>query len=248
MSTLVRVSVGLSVDGESHASSTRNIASYTNGKKKQTSLVHSTQPLRIPDQIRPKEKPPGKMPPTKHHIRQASSMLQDGARILSFTDSQLSHLASIGSGEQWGTESISANPASQEKYKNLVIRSEEPQSWGKNWVDVSILEIEVDLQSLPTEIRGLVTTAEDGESCRLPIAAMVLEGHSSDYTRPVIAEQDAADPFVYVRYLVTDRRVGAFSKGSGQMLLAHAEAVARSLGVGRLTLDGWSGNGEVLVR
>ena len=190
------------------------------------------------------------MPPTKHHIRPASSALQDGARILAFTDSQLSHLSRIGSAEQWGTESISANPASQEKYKTLISRSEEPQSWGTSWVNVSILEVEVEPQSLPDEVKSLVTiyTAEDGESCRLPIAAMVLEGHSSDYTRPVIAEQDEADPFVYVRYLVTDRRVGDFSKGSGQMLLAHAEAVARSLGVGRLTLDGWSGNGEVLVR
>jgi hypothetical protein len=76
----------------------------------------------------------------------------------------------------------------------------------------------------------------------------VLEGHSSEYTRPVIAEQDEADPFVYVRFIVTDRRVGTFSKGSGQILLEHADAVARSLEIGRLALDGWNGNGGLLVR
>jgi hypothetical protein len=185
----------------------------------------------------------------KYHIRPASSHLQDGARILSFTDSQLPHLASIGSAEQWGTESISANTASQEKYKNLVLRSEEPQTWGTNWVNVSILEVEVEPETLPDEVRGLMTTTtEDGKSGRLPIAAMVLEGHSSEYTRPVIAEQDEADPFVYVRFIVTDRRVGSFSKGSGQILLEHADGVARSLGIGRLALDGWNGNGGLLVR
>lgn len=184
----------------------------------------------------------------KYHIRPASH-LQDGARILSFTDSQLPHLARIGSAEQWGTESISANSASQEEYKNLVLRSEGPQTWGTNWVQVSVLEVEVELQSLSDEVRSLVTTTtEGGKSGRLPIAAMVLEGHSSDYTRPVIAEQDEADPFVYVRFIVTDRRVGTFSKGSGQILLEHADGVARSLGIGRLALDGWNGNGGLLVR
>ena len=99
------------------------------------------------------------------------------------------------------------------------------------------------------EIRSLVRTQDGhGELCRLPVAAVVLEGHSSAYTRPVVPEQDGADPFVYVRYLVTDRRVGSLSKGSGQILLEHADEVARGLGVGRLVLDGWSGNGEVLVR
>jgi len=77
---------------------------------------------------------------------------------------------------------------------------------------------------------------------------MVLEGHSSAYTRPVIAEQDSADPFVYVRYLVTDRRVGDFSRGAGRVLLEHADGVARALGLGRLVLDGWNGNGGLLVR
>ena len=190
------------------------------------------------------------MPPS-YHIRPASSALQDGIRILSFTDSQLPHLASIGSAEQWGTASIASNPASQEKYKNLIERSEKPQSntWGVNWLQISILEAEVELETLSDEVRDLVTTtAEDGKSGRLPIAAMVLEGHSSDYTRPVIPEQDEADPFVYVRFIVTDRRVGSFSKGSGQILLEHADGVARALGIGRLALDGWNGNGGLLVR
>jgi hypothetical protein len=186
----------------------------------------------------------------KHHIRPASSALQDGARILSFTDSQLPHLASVGSGEQWGTASISANPASQEKYKNLILRSEEAQTWGgADWLRISILEVEVEFNTLSDEIRSLVPPQDGyGELCRLPVAAVVLEGRSSAYTRPVVPEQDVGDPFVYVRYLVTDRRVGFLSKGSGRILLEHAEEVARGLGVGRLVLDGWSGNGEVLVR
>jgi len=193
------------------------------------------------------------MPPTHPHnihIRPASSALQDGARILAFTDSQLPFLASIGSGGQWGSASNSAKEAHQTRYRSLIERSENPQTWGeKDWVKVSILEVDVELENLSDEVRGLVTTTHDGRSGRLPVAAMVLEGHSCDYTRPVLAEQDAADPFVYVRYLVGDRRVGsAYSRGAGRLLLEHADGVARSLGVGRLALDGWSGNGGVLVK
>ena len=82
----------------------------------------------------------------------------------------------------------------------------------------------------------------------MKLAGMVLEGRSSEYTRPVLLEQDDEDPFVYVRFLVTDRRVGVLSKGAGQMMLDHAERVARSLGLSRLCLDAWSGNDYALVK
>lgn len=185
----------------------------------------------------------------RHHIRPASSTLQDGKRILAFADSQLAYLDKIGSGDQWGTESISASDALQEKYKLLVKRSEEKHNWGGDWIQISILEVEVDSKALSDDLKHLLPHDEPTEErTNLPVAAMILEGRSSDYTRPVLAEQDERDPFVYVRYLVTDRRVGSFSKGSGQKLLDHANEIARSLGIGRLCLDGWNGNDYLLVR
>jgi hypothetical protein len=185
----------------------------------------------------------------RYHIRPASSAQEDGKKILEFTDSQLPYLAAIGSAEQWGSASVSVRDAAQQKYKRLVERSEEEQTWSTDWIKIFILDGEVEDEGLPDEVRSLVSSRDrDSKHAVLPVAAMILEGRSSDYTRPVLSEQDAQDPFLYVRYLVTDRRVGGLSKGSGQKLLQYADEVARSLGVGRLCLDGWNGNNYLLVK
>jgi len=185
----------------------------------------------------------------EYRIRPASSGQQDGKKILEFSDSQLPFLASIGSAEQWGSASASIRDAAQQKYKRLVERSEEEQGWGLDWIQIFVIDVEVDQDDLPDGIRH-EAIPRDSESKRItfPVAAMILEGRSSDYTRPVLPEQDARDPFVYVRYLVTDRRVGSLSKGSGQRILDHADEVAKSLGIGRLCLDGWNGNDYLLVK
>jgi hypothetical protein len=185
----------------------------------------------------------------KYHIRPASSAQEDGKKILEFTDSQLPYLASIGSAEQWGSASIAARDAAQQKYAQLVERSEKKQTWGLDWYQMLMLEVEVDPDALPETLRSsALSQDQEGRLTRLPVAAMVLEGRSSDYTRPVLPEQDARDPFVWVRYLVTDRRAGALSKGCGQRLLDYADEVARSMGLNRLCLDGWNGNDYLLIK
>ena len=185
----------------------------------------------------------------KYHIRPASSAQEDGRKILEFTDSQLPYLASIGSAEQWGSASVSVRDAAQQKYKRLVERSEEEQTWGTDWIKIFILDVEAENDELPDDVRSLVISSDqDSRHVVLPVAAMILEGRSSDYTRPVLPEQDANDPFLYVRYLVTDRRVGRLSKGSGQKLLEYADEVAKSLEIDRLCLDGWNGNNYLLVK
>ena len=185
----------------------------------------------------------------KYHIRPASSTQEDGKKILEFTDSQLPYLAAIGSAEQWGSASVSIRDAAQQKYKRLVERSEEEQTWGPDWIQIFVLDVEVDRDDLSDDVRNSILPSDQrSKHVVLPVAAMILEGRSSDYTRPVLPEQDAQDPFLYVRYLVTDRRVGRLSKGSGQRLLDYADEVARSLGVGRLCLDGWNGNNYLLVK
>jgi hypothetical protein len=185
----------------------------------------------------------------KYQIRPASSAQEDGKKILEFSDSQLPYLASIGSAEQWGSASASIRDAAQQKYKRLVERSEEEQTWGLDWIQIFVVDVEVNHEDLPDGFgHEAISQDREGKRVVLPVAAMILEGRSSDYTRPVLPEQDAHDPFVYVRYLVTDRRVGNLSKGSGQKLLNHADEVAGSLGIGRLCLDGWNGNGYLLVK
>ena len=185
----------------------------------------------------------------KYHIRPASSAQEDGKKILEFTDSQLPYLAEIGSAEQWGSASVSVRDAAQQKYKRLVERSEEEQTWGTDWIKIFILDVEVEKDILSEDVRSLVLSRDhESKHAVLPVAAMILEGRSSDYTRPILPEQDAQDPFLYVRYLVTDRRVGTLSKGSGQKLLECADEEARSLDIGRLCLDGWNGNNYLLVK
>jgi hypothetical protein len=185
----------------------------------------------------------------KYHIRPASSAQEDSKKILEFTDSQLPYLASIGSAEQWGSASIAARDAAQLKYAQLVERSEQKQKWGLDWYRMFMLDVEVDSDSVPESLRSsILPQSADNRLVRLPVAAMVLEGRSSDYTRPVLAEQDAQDPFIWVRYLVTDRRAGALSKGSGRRLLDYADEVARSMGLNRLCLDGWNGNDYLLIK
>jgi hypothetical protein len=185
----------------------------------------------------------------RYHIRPASSAQEDGKKILEFTDSQLPHLAQIGSEKQWGSASISVREASQRKYKQLVEWSEESQRWGPDWIQIFLLDVEVRPNDLPEVLQAsALPRDQDAKTARLSVAAMVLEGRSSEYTRPVLPEQDAQDPFLYVRYLVTDRRVDALSKGSGQKLLDYADEVARSIGVGRLCLDGWNGNDYLLIK
>lgn len=185
----------------------------------------------------------------KYHIRPASSAQEDGKKILEFTDSQLPYLASIGSAEQWGSASVSVRDAAQQKYKRLVERSEEDQTWGTDWIKIFILDVEVENDDLTEDLRLLVLShGQESKHAVLPVAAIILEGRSSDYTRPVLPEQDANNPFLYVRYLVTDRRVGRLSKGSGQKLLEYADEVAKSLGIDRLCLDGWNGNNYLLVK
>lgn len=185
----------------------------------------------------------------KHHIRPASSRLEDGERFLNFCDTQLPHLAQIGSEGQWGTESLAASGKSQEKYRKLVEQSEKDLPWGTDWIKFCFLDIEADASTLSDDVPPSMVLHDPQQQCpRVPVAAMILEGRSPHYVRPVIPEQDDQDPFLYVRFLVSNRAVGSLSKGAGKMLLDHAENTAKSLPVHRICLDAWNGNGRMLVK
>jgi hypothetical protein len=82
----------------------------------------------------------------------------------------------------------------------------------------------------------------------VPVATMVLESKSADYVRPVLPEQDPSEPFLYLAYLLTDRATENIRKGASASLIAHAKTEARRLGLRRICMDCWSGNGGKLVR
>lgn len=82
----------------------------------------------------------------------------------------------------------------------------------------------------------------------VPVAALVLEGKSPEYVRSVLAQQDSAQPFVYLAYLISDSGAGDAAKGVGSFLIGLAKEEVRRLGLRRLCLDCWSGNDRKLVR
>ncbi|KAF7190562.1 hypothetical protein HII31_07721, partial [Pseudocercospora fuligena] len=184
-------------------------------------------------------------------IRNASSELEDGKRILAFCDSQLEWLAQVGSSAQWGLEPYSTNDDTQEKYRAFVERSEQDQSWSKEWKKSYIAELDITEDQITKEIQPYLVhqpRTNSKSSLRLPVAAMLLTGHSEHYAQSILPEQDDQDPFIWIRYLLSDRRLGTLSKGAGLALIEHAKSVAQQMGIRRLCLDCWSGNDRKLVR
>lgn len=184
-----------------------------------------------------------------YRLRPASSRLQDGNNFLKILDTQLPYLAQIGSAGQWGTDSLAASEKAQEKYKRIVEQSEKELPWGIDWAGFYFLELEGDARFFPQNISPSMILY-DPQTARpgVPIATMILEGRSPDYVREVLPEQDQDDPFLYLKFLSSNRDVGRLSKGAGRMLLDHAETIAKTFPVRRICLDGWNANGRMLVK
>ena len=185
------------------------------------------------------------------HIRPASSAADDGLRLLKNFDSQLPWLATVGSGTQWGSTPRSSQEDVLAKYRAKVSKSEAEwhAPWSEEWTRAYIAEVEVADEDLTSEHRELATepSGPDGK-LRVPVAAMILAGESMDYVRSILPKQDENDPFVYLAYLLSDRRVRPLGKGAGGALISIAKEEAKRLGVARICSDCWRGNDRKLVR
>lgn len=183
------------------------------------------------------------------HIRPASSAADDGLRLLRNFDSQLSWLSTIGSSAQWGTSSRSNQEDMKAKYRGKVESSERGwnDSWSRDWVRAYIAEVEVKRGDLPADLLDSTIESTNG-SVRLPVAGMILQGRSSDYVQGILPENDDSDPFIYMLYLLSDRRTTAYGKGAGALLISHAKEEARNLEINRLCVDCWKGNDDKLVQ
>ena len=171
-------------------------------------------------------------------------------RLLECFDSQLPWLETVGSGAQWGSEQRSVSTEAQAKYRNKVERSEAGwnDSFSRDWIRVYVAEVDVRIEDLTPELKDLGYDNADG-SFRVPIAAMSLEGRSADYIRSILSDQDDSDPFVFLAYLLTDRRTDSIGRaGAGAALIAHAKTEVRQLGLRRMCSDCWRGNDRKLVK
>ena len=189
------------------------------------------------------------MPPT-FHIRPASLAARDNERVLEFFDSQLHWLETVGSGAQWGSNPRGDDEVFQKKYRSKIQRSEAciGKPYSSNWTRAYILEAEVDAESLSAEVKQLSEPPKENGRARVPVAAMILDSKSSDYVRSVLPEEDDDDPFIFLAYLLSDRRTSSINKGAGAVLINHAKDEARQLGIRRITGDCWAGNDRKLVR
>lgn len=185
------------------------------------------------------------------HIRPASAANDDGLRLLQNLDSQLPWLSSIGSNAQWGNSSRSDQEDQRAKYRSKIEDSERgwDHPWSRDWIRAYIAEVEVKREDLSFELLELaIESTKDDISVRLPIAGMILQGRSSDYVRDIVPENDDDDPFVYMLYLMSDRRTTQYGKGAGAVLISHAKEEVQNLGLKRICVDCWRGNDQRLVR
>ena len=189
------------------------------------------------------------MAPT-FYIRPASLAARDNERLLAFFDSQLQWLETIGSHAQWRSSPRGDKEPFQKKFHSKIQRSEARigKPYKSDWNRAYILEAEVDADSLSAELRQLSEPPNENGRARVPVAGMILESKSADYVRSVLPEKDDDDPFIFLDYLLSDRRTSSINKGAGAFLINHAKDEARQLGIRRITLDCWAGNHRKLVR
>lgn len=183
------------------------------------------------------------------YIRPASTATDDALRLLRNFDSQLPWLSSIGSTAQWGSSPRSNQEDARAKYRGKVESSERGWNdpWSRDWVKAYIAEVEMKREDLSSELLELAIESTN-DAVRLPVAGMVLQGQSSEYVRGIVPENDNDDPFIYLLYLMSDRRTAPHGKGAGAALISHAKDEARKLGIRRLCLDCWSGNDHKLIQ
>lgn len=189
----------------------------------------------------------------------------DAQLVLNFFDSSLAYLARIGSGAQWGDQRFSERPGSVARVQGLVAQSDatfakaipfSEKKWSKCFfAERRLTRQEAEqahIQSLLKEAAGngsgKAGENESDDEVWLPVAAMLLCSRPCDYLASIWPDQDDSDPFLFLRYLISDHRAGALSKGAAASLLTFARKEAEGLGLRRICGDCWNGNNRKLVK
>ncbi|KAF2126585.1 hypothetical protein P153DRAFT_369282 [Dothidotthia symphoricarpi CBS 119687] len=180
------------------------------------------------------------------HIRD-EALPEDADFILEAFDSALPHLASTGSGMQWGSEPRST----QETYvKRTRVAVEKARSGTNDNDAVFVAEVPVDDSLDPVAGR---TRRDKANQQMLQVAAAMTTGSFPSY----VAEQQNLDAYVrtaieradyiYLSTMVSDFRAGALRKGAGATLVQRVRQYALEKGKAAVYCDCWAGNGERLV-
>lgn len=155
--------------------------------------------------------------------------------ILHAFDSALAYLASIGSEAQWGTIPFSAKPDQVSHFTNYVeecyLQASANSGSGSIWQSMLLYEVKQDTSWTRVAALGISTA----------FPSYVPDSLADNSMR------QAAD-YVYLKYLVTDRRCATLSKRSAAHLMAFAEQTAREMHMHICYGDCWRGNGDGLLK
>ncbi|KAF3940028.1 hypothetical protein ABW19_dt0206203 [Dactylella cylindrospora] len=187
-------------------------------------------------------------------FRNATVSQGDDVFFLEAWDSTFPYIASIGSKRQWDNLP-STQPTSVERVKKVVADADaalskypyDSTNWGTDWCRAYAAEVDVEKDKIPELLKKKYASVE-GEVVTISVGAMALTSKSPEYVRPVIPEQDEADPFLYLAFLMNDHRAGPYAKGAGAALLELAKEEVRKVGLKRLCGDCWRGNERRLVK
>lgn len=150
--------------------------------------------------------------------------------LIACFDSALPYLTSIGSSRQWGTQPFSQRTEWCEE-KRGYIEGRGGLEQGSTW----IAEVSVE------------TGKEDGGVREWKSAgAIILSTTPPSYVPPQTGSPPVRE--LYIKNLITDRNLGAASKGFGAKLVDFAREKAREENIELLRLDCWRGGNDGLFR
>ncbi|KAJ9150904.1 hypothetical protein NKR23_g3335 [Pleurostoma richardsiae] len=194
------------------------------------------------------------MAETTFHIREVCHNPTDGDFIVAAFDSALPHLASVGSGDQWGSTPFSERAEYRQRMYDSIPLSEASRldQEGSEHGRLFIAEVETHHGS---DLQGLSFRTDDHGKRFLSVgAAFVREkwwpgyvkAHNS--TKSIFENANTDGVCCYVEFLISDFRTGTARKGAGAALLQRARAYSVSRGAKALYLDCWAGNSGSLVK
>ena len=151
-------------------------------------------------------------------------------------DSALPYLASIGSEAQWGTKPFSEKPQVVQSFAKYVQESYDLYHGSIHdatpWQHMSLYEVK-------TPNNKWIRVSAQGLSTSFPV--YVPESLADNKTR-------TASDYLYLNYLIADRRKGDLAKGSAAHLVKFADQRAKELNKKIVYGDCWRGNKNGLLR
>ncbi|KAH8721511.1 hypothetical protein GQ44DRAFT_829091 [Phaeosphaeriaceae sp. PMI808] len=180
------------------------------------------------------------------HIRD-EALPEDADFILEAFDSTLPHLATIGSGAQWGSEPRSTEESSVERIRVAVEKARSSSSDNH-----AIFVAEVPIEDGLDPVAGR-TRRDNANQQMLQVGAAVIKGsfpvyvaeqkHLDAHVRAAIERAD----YIYLDTMISDFRTGALRKGSGAALVRRVRQYGLEKRKAAVYVDCWAGNGERLV-